>query len=306
MLERSRQVSLIEKFSLVHRVENRDALLQQARRVPCAFDLTNRAMGQPRRLQKMPLQGPRRKRARMVIPHPIDDRISHDEAPSGQPRDERLGVREGGVIPGAASKPERMRRRARQRDIPAVAQISRQQMRHERTQREPDSDPLSVGRTLRDRRLRFGPAEGQEHLALTAGHNHLAVRRRDRQKRPRARAPGAPDPLDERGIRCSLFEYQQHRCEWYRKAANSTTSGVRDDLAKEPGAGIGLRAFALALEDAMIVGQRLAERTSPIEAVCADAESLLRRRAERLVKQAADNDTRQLKTLGAFEQWMRD
>jgi len=63
---------------------------------------------------------------------------------------------------------------------------------------------------------------------------------------------------------------------------------------------------SLALEDAMIVGQRLAERTSPIDAVCADAESLLRRRAERLVKQAADNDTRQLKTLGAFEQWMRD
>jgi len=63
---------------------------------------------------------------------------------------------------------------------------------------------------------------------------------------------------------------------------------------------------SLALEDAMIVGRRLAERTSPIEAVFADAESLLRRRAERLVKQAADNDTRQLKTLGAFGQWTRD
>jgi hypothetical protein len=50
----------------------------------------------------------------------------------------------------------------------------------------------------------------------------------------------------------------------------------------------------------MIVGQRLAERTRPIEGVFADAESLLRRRAERLVRQAADNDTRQLKALGTF------
>ena len=63
---------------------------------------------------------------------------------------------------------------------------------------------------------------------------------------------------------------------------------------------------SLALEDAMIVGQRLAKGTSTIEGVFAEAESLLRRRAERLVKQAADNDARQLKSLGAFGQRLRD
>jgi 2-polyprenyl-6-methoxyphenol hydroxylase-like FAD-dependent oxidoreductase len=62
---------------------------------------------------------------------------------------------------------------------------------------------------------------------------------------------------------------------------------------------------SLALEDAMIVGQRLAERR-PAGEVFAQAESLLRARAERMVKQAAENDARQLKELGAFGQWMRD
>jgi len=63
---------------------------------------------------------------------------------------------------------------------------------------------------------------------------------------------------------------------------------------------------SLALEDAMIVGRRLANGTSPIEDVFAEAESLLRRRAERLVKLAAGNDARQLKPLGTFGQRVRD
>ena len=63
---------------------------------------------------------------------------------------------------------------------------------------------------------------------------------------------------------------------------------------------------SLALEDAMIVGRRVANGTSPIEDVFAEAESLLRRRAERLVKLAAGNDARQLKPLGTFGQRVRD
>ena len=38
----------------------------------------------------------------------------------------------------------------------------------------------------------------------------------------------------------------------------------------------------------------------------AQAESLLRARAERVVRQAAENDARQRKELGAFGQWMPD
>ncbi|MGA7236357.1 MAG: hypothetical protein WBY44_11800 [Bryobacteraceae bacterium] len=38
----------------------------------------------------------------------------------------------------------------------------------------------------------------------------------------------------------------------------------------------------------------------------AAAESLLRARAERMVKQAAENDLRQVKELGWFAQWMRN
>jgi 2-polyprenyl-6-methoxyphenol hydroxylase-like FAD-dependent oxidoreductase len=63
---------------------------------------------------------------------------------------------------------------------------------------------------------------------------------------------------------------------------------------------------SLALEDAMVVGQRLAAGRAPIEQVFAEVESLLRTRAERIVRQAAENDARQLKQLGTFGQWMRD
>jgi 2-polyprenyl-6-methoxyphenol hydroxylase-like FAD-dependent oxidoreductase len=62
---------------------------------------------------------------------------------------------------------------------------------------------------------------------------------------------------------------------------------------------------SLALEDAMMVGRRLADGRQFAE-VFVEVERLLRGRAERLVKQAAENDVRQVKQLGTFGQWMRD
>lgn len=62
----------------------------------------------------------------------------------------------------------------------------------------------------------------------------------------------------------------------------------------------------LALEDAMTAGLYLANRGHSIEDAFAAIEARLRGRAERIVKQAADNDARQLKTLGRFGRWMRD
>jgi len=62
---------------------------------------------------------------------------------------------------------------------------------------------------------------------------------------------------------------------------------------------------SLALEDAMMVGRRLAAGRRFDEAF-AEVERLLRTRAERLVKQAAENDVRQAKQLGTLGQWMRD
>jgi len=63
---------------------------------------------------------------------------------------------------------------------------------------------------------------------------------------------------------------------------------------------------SLALEDAMLVGKSLADRSRPVTQTFAAAESLLRARAERMVKQAAENDLRQVKELGPFGQWMRN
>ena len=62
---------------------------------------------------------------------------------------------------------------------------------------------------------------------------------------------------------------------------------------------------SLALEDAMMVGRRLAEGR-PFGEVFVEVEARLRVRAERMVRAAAENDVRQLKPLGPFGQWMRD
>jgi 2-polyprenyl-6-methoxyphenol hydroxylase-like FAD-dependent oxidoreductase len=64
---------------------------------------------------------------------------------------------------------------------------------------------------------------------------------------------------------------------------------------------------SLALEDAIVVGRSLAvHREWPPEHVFGTAESRLRPRAERMVKQAAANDARQLKELGRAGEWVRD
>ena len=64
---------------------------------------------------------------------------------------------------------------------------------------------------------------------------------------------------------------------------------------------------SLALEDAMLVGKLLADQSRPVARnTFAAVECLLRARAERMVKQAAENDLRQLKELGAFSQWIRN
>lgn len=73
--------------------------------------------------------------------------------------------------------------------------------------------------------------------------------------------------------------------------------------AMSPAGGQGI---SLALEDAMLVGQFLADRSVPVTEAFAKAESVQRLRAEQTVKQAAENDRRQVKELGPFGQWIRD
>jgi len=63
---------------------------------------------------------------------------------------------------------------------------------------------------------------------------------------------------------------------------------------------------SLALEDAMVLGQRFTRPATSIDAVFAEVEECLRSRAERMVAEARQNDVRQLKELGRFGQWMRD
>src|SRR6516162_9899177 len=96
----------------------------------------------------------------------------------------------------------------REVDVPMVGQTLREQMRHERSQPEANSDPFPLARALREGSLRLGSAKREKHVALATRHDHLAVRRGDRKKRPAPLAVTAPDAFDERGIRRPFFESQ--------------------------------------------------------------------------------------------------
>jgi len=64
---------------------------------------------------------------------------------------------------------------------------------------------------------------------------------------------------------------------------------------------------SLALEDAMLLGQLVAEQARrPLEQSFARFEQLRRPRAEAMVARGYENDQRTLKELGAFGMWMRD
>jgi len=63
---------------------------------------------------------------------------------------------------------------------------------------------------------------------------------------------------------------------------------------------------SLALEDAMLLGQLVAQRARPLEQSFARFEALRRSRAEAMVARGYENDQRTLKELGAFGMWMRD
>src|SRR5262249_7606866 len=53
--ERAGEMCLVEEPSLVDGIENRDALLQEIRRISSAFDLAKSTVGHARGPQKMPL-----------------------------------------------------------------------------------------------------------------------------------------------------------------------------------------------------------------------------------------------------------
>ena len=63
---------------------------------------------------------------------------------------------------------------------------------------------------------------------------------------------------------------------------------------------------SLALEDSMLLGKLLADRSRSFEESFARFESLRKKRAEAMVAQGYANDRRSLKELGRFGLWMRD
>jgi hypothetical protein len=65
-LHRAGEVRLIEVAGFVDRVKDRDPLFQESRRIPGAFDLPNRAVGDSGCAQKVPLCGSNRQAPRLT------------------------------------------------------------------------------------------------------------------------------------------------------------------------------------------------------------------------------------------------
>src|SRR5215467_4626769 len=75
-------------------------------------------------------------------------------------------------------------------------------MGHKRAQFKQNAEPLSVGRTITERRG-FGlwPSHRQTHLAIVGGHDNLPTALGKREKRVGSLTMSAPDPFDKRRVR---------------------------------------------------------------------------------------------------------
>ena len=97
---------LIEIAGFVDGVENGDTLFQEVRRVSRAFDLTDRAVSQTRRLRKMTLSGSEGQSSPLTAYCRIHGGITGDDALLRKSLHEYLRILEVGIFPRSAIEPE--------------------------------------------------------------------------------------------------------------------------------------------------------------------------------------------------------
>ena len=117
-----------------------------------------------------------------------------------KPVHERFRVVEAGVLPDGIVEAEPVAGGVREVGVPAVADGGGRVEREPGADRQPDADPLGIGRTVRRRRPRLRPADGQPDLAAVAGDDQLAVIRGDGEEGAGAPAVTAPDAVDEGAV----------------------------------------------------------------------------------------------------------
>src|SRR6478752_1137051 len=113
-------------------VENADVLLQKACRISGPLDLTDRTMGNSRRLQKPPLSGPHSKRSTVPAESVIYARVNCNQFLADKPLHEGFRILKVGIFPRGAVQPKRPAGSIGQGHVVSIAQFARAQQWHER------------------------------------------------------------------------------------------------------------------------------------------------------------------------------
>ena len=136
---------------------------------------------------------------RVACERGADGGVADHEAGARQPGDERLRVVEAGVLPDGVVEAEPAAGGVREVGVSAVAHGGRRVVREPGADRQPEADPLGIGRTVRRCRPRFRPADGQPDLPAVAGDDQLAVVRGDGEEGAGAVAVAGRDARSMKG-----------------------------------------------------------------------------------------------------------
>ena len=182
-------------------IDDGNALSQQVRRVPRAFDRPICGIRNAGCTGEASLGGPHRNSMTPTGYHRSDDGITGNEAFAHEPGDEGVCILVRGILPRRTVQPERSRGGSRQRDITPIAKRSRKKRRPEGSELETDRHPVAIEGTIGGRDPGLGPADGEKGLAVKPGDHHLPMTGHNRQKLASTFAPRRPDALDEWRIR---------------------------------------------------------------------------------------------------------
>ena len=155
---------LIEVAGIVNGVKNRDALLEQSRRVAGTFDLPDARVRHSGGLDEMTL--PRAARTVGVVAvQRCDNRfVASDHSAMDETIDECLDVVEGGIVPLESVQTEPAAD-IRHLLVVSIDQGARRMLTQERPQREADTKPFTIRRTFSERGSRLWPAQRQKLTA---------------------------------------------------------------------------------------------------------------------------------------------
>src|SRR6185312_15507248 len=152
------EVGLIEVTGLVHRVQDRRTVAQQAGRVTRPFDLAEQPVGQPGGAPEATLHRADAERLRVPAYRGLHHLFPCDDAAPGELVDIAFRVLQIRQWPPQSVQLERSVGRHRLMYVVVVEQQTGRERGHVHAEPEPDRRPLTVGWAFDDGRPGLGPA----------------------------------------------------------------------------------------------------------------------------------------------------